>query len=133
MTNLEKNQELFRQIQNLQATGKVVVELRPVWETSYGTGSLDAALQRQVVIETVHTLLDSEENENIEEVQVPIQRVKMVVLKLDNHETLQRKIDIANERLEEIRKAEQVRENLTSENLFDFLDANLKYSDLSVN
>lgn len=131
MTNLEKNQEVLEILNNLKRTGKVVVEVQKVFETNYRTGSLEEALKRQVVTETIHQLEVLEESNSAMETQTvteksePTQRVKIVIIGLDNHDTIKRKCEIAQEHLAEINLGEQFRKNLQSENLFEFLEANL--------
>jgi predicted Ser/Thr protein kinase len=134
MTNLEKNQEVLEVLNNLKRTGKVVVEVQKVFETNYRTGSLEEALKRQVVTETIHQLEVVEEDNRCENdfdkkeqisASVPTQRVKIVIIGLDNHDTIKRKCEIAQEHLAEINRGEQFRKNLQSENLFEFLEANL--------
>lgn len=131
MTNLEKNQEVLEILNDLRQTGKVVVDVQKVFETNYRTGSLEEALKRQVVTETIHQLEVMEESNGVMESQTvteksePTQRVKIVIIGLDNHDTIKRKCEIAKEHLAEIERGEQFRKNLQSENLFEFLEANL--------
>ena len=85
---------LVETLQNLVATGNFVLDVqRNVTSTSYRTGSLEMALQRQVIEETVHELGQEED----EQPQAPKRRIKIQILGLDNEQTILRKIEIAQD------------------------------------
>lgn len=85
---------LVETLQNLVATGNFVLDVqRNVTSTSYRTGSLEMALQRQVIEETVHQLGQEED----EQPQAPKRRIKIQILGLDNEQTILRKIEIAQD------------------------------------
>ena len=85
---------LVETLQNLVATGNFVLDVqRNVTSTSYRTGSLEMALQKQVIEETVHQLGQEED----EQPQAPKRRIKIQILGLDNEQTILRKIEIAQD------------------------------------
>lgn len=85
---------LVETLQNLVATGNFVLDVqRNVTSTSYRTGSLEMALQRQVIEETVHELGQEED----EQPQAPKRRIKIQILGLDTEQTILRKIEIAQD------------------------------------
>lgn len=88
------NQKFGTLVATLQAmveTGHFVIDLQKnVTSTSYRTGSLEQALQRQVIEEMVHDL-------GAESDEQPRRRIKIQILGLDNETTIERKIEIAND------------------------------------
>lgn len=111
---------LVETLQNLVATGNFVLDVqRNVTSTSYRTGSLEMALQRQVIEETVHELGQEEDEQS----QAPKRRIKIQILGLDNEQTILRKIEIAQAMFdgsfEELTPGEVLRR---SDRLLDVID-----------
>ena len=137
MTTLEQNQEIFQALNDLKATGQVVIEMVNTMSTSHGTGSLEGALQKQVTIETVHNLPATEEGQDGDQgaemiseeptIVVPTKRVKIQIIGLDNQDTIIRKIEIARDRIDFINNEEAMEQaKLTSDNIFEFLESNFR-------
>jgi hypothetical protein len=106
-------------LQALVETGNFVIDLQKnVHSTSYRTGSLEQALQKQVIEETVHHL-----GEEDEQPQEPTRRIKIQIIGLDNETTILRKIEIAQAMfdgtLEEVLPSEELK---NSDRLLDCLD-----------
>lgn len=111
---------LVETLQNLVATGNFVLDVqRNVTSTSYRTGSLEMALQRQVIEETVHELGQEED----EQPQASKRRIKIQILGLDTEQTILRKIEIAQAMFdgsfEELTPGEVLRR---SDRLLDVID-----------
>lgn len=134
MTVLEKNQEIFQTLKELKETGRVIIKMSNTTSTGYGIGSLEGALKRQVVTESVHTLDFQDDCDETGETEEPTLRVKLEIIALDNYDTMKRKIEMVREHLQAILDAEAKRElekTLNSENLFEFLDSNFRYEGIN--
>lgn len=136
------NLPLVQQLQELEATGKVrVIVKKEVRETHYKTRDLDKALEKQVVMNIIHTIpamefiatvvdnegetgIDGFHMPNIEEVEIEQPRVliDILIIGLDNKETIQKKINIAKAKLAELSEIDRIIELRQSDNILDCME-----------
>lgn len=142
MQNTSKHQSLISQLHNLEETGKVRVVVKRVFETHYKTKDLDKALEKQVVMNLIHSIpameishsvSDDEDEENdgfvypvikAQDVVVSQPRVMIdiQIIGLDTPETIQKKINIARAKLDELDKIDSIIAMRESDNLLDCMD-----------
>ncbi len=143
MQNTSKNLSLVQQLQNLEETGKVRVIVQRVFETHYKTKDLQKALEKQVVMNLIHTIpameishtvSDDDDDENndgftyptikAEDVVVSQPRVMIdiLIIGLDNADTIQSKINIAKAKLAELDKIDSIIAMRESDNVLDCMD-----------
>lgn len=112
----QKFVNLVTVLQSLVETGNFVLDIqKDVRSTSYRTGSLEQALKRQVIEETVH---DMDEDGNVCATQ---RRMRIQIIGLDTEETILKKIKIAENMLNGIEPMPS-EELKNSDNLLDCLD-----------